>query len=109
MDYIFTDPPYGAHIAYLDLIRMWDAWFGFQVSDEDRDAEAIEGGDVGHGADDYNDISREREQRTNPVHIHGSASCRSMSLDDPLIKQRLSHLFRQISSAKLTESRINCV
>ncbi len=56
VDYIFTDPPYGGNIAYLDLTRMWDAWFGFDVSEEDRDAEAIEGGDVKHTADDYKSI-----------------------------------------------------
>ncbi len=53
VDYIFTDPPYGGHIAYLDLTTMWDAWFGFAISEKDRDAEAIEGGDVGHTGEDY--------------------------------------------------------
>lgn len=53
VDYIFTDPPYGGHIAYLDLTRMWDAWFGFDVSEEDREAEAIEGGDMGHSSEHY--------------------------------------------------------
>ena len=28
VDYIYTDPPYGAHIAYLDLRTMWHAWLG---------------------------------------------------------------------------------
>jgi len=36
VDYIYTDPPYGAHIAYLDLSTMWHAWLGFDVTDEDR-------------------------------------------------------------------------
>lgn len=58
VDYIFTDPPYGANIAYLDLTRMWDAWFGFEVSEEDRDAEAIEAGDIGHTPQDYKAIMR---------------------------------------------------
>ena len=53
VDYIFTDPPYRAHIAYLDLTRMWDAWLGFKTTDEDREAEAIEGGDIGHTSEDY--------------------------------------------------------
>jgi DNA modification methylase len=53
VDYIFTDPPYGAHIAYLDLIRMWDAWLGFETKPEARAAEAIEGGDLGHSAEHY--------------------------------------------------------
>ena len=50
VDYIFTDPPYGAHIAYLDLTRMWDAWLGFKTSDEDRKEETIEAGDANHSA-----------------------------------------------------------
>jgi 16S rRNA G966 N2-methylase RsmD len=32
IDYVFTDPPYGAYIAYLDLSTMWNAWLGFPVS-----------------------------------------------------------------------------
>jgi hypothetical protein len=45
VDYIYTDPPYGAHIAYLDLGTMWHSWLGFEVSDETRAREAIEGGE----------------------------------------------------------------
>jgi len=45
VDYIYTDPPYGAHIAYLDLGTMWHAWLGFEVTDEMRAREAIEGGE----------------------------------------------------------------
>ena len=48
VDYIFTDPPYGAHIAYLDLTRMWDAWLGFHTSETDRQEETIEAGDAEH-------------------------------------------------------------
>jgi len=48
VDYIFTDPPYGAHIAYLDLTRMWDAWLGFETTDQDREEETIEAGDKDH-------------------------------------------------------------
>ena len=36
VDYIYTDPPYGAHISYLDLSTMWHAWLGFEVTDEMR-------------------------------------------------------------------------
>jgi hypothetical protein len=53
VDYIFTDPPYGSHIAYLDLTRMWDAWLGFETTDEDRREEAIEAGDAKHSAGHY--------------------------------------------------------
>lgn len=45
VDYIYTDPPYGAHIAYLDLGAIWHAWLGFEVTPEMRNREAIEAGD----------------------------------------------------------------
>lgn len=53
VDYIFTDPPYGAHIAYLDLSTMWHAWLQMPITDEDRAKEAIENGDVGHTKEEY--------------------------------------------------------
>jgi DNA modification methylase len=45
VDYIYTDPPYGAHIAYLDLGTMWHAWLGLEVTDKMRAREAIEAGE----------------------------------------------------------------
>lgn len=56
IDYIYTDPPYGAHIAYLDLSTMWNAWLEFDVSKEDKKLEAIEGGDLKKSKDDYIDL-----------------------------------------------------
>jgi hypothetical protein len=53
VDYIFTDPPYGAHIAYLDLTAMWDAWLGFKITDEDRREETIESGDADHSSEHF--------------------------------------------------------
>jgi adenine-specific DNA methylase len=44
-DYIFTDPPYGGHIAYLDLSILWNHWMGFKVSDRMRQDEVIVGGE----------------------------------------------------------------
>jgi len=56
VDYIFTDPPYGAHIAYLDLSAIWNAWLGFKVSKQDYKKEIIEGGDQRKTAQDYFDL-----------------------------------------------------
>lgn len=56
VDYIYTDPPYGAHIAYLDLGTMWHAWLGLDVSDEMRAREAIEGGDYQFDEKHYLDV-----------------------------------------------------
>jgi len=56
VDYIYTDPPYGAHIAYLDLSTMWHAWLGLEVTSEMRAREAIEGGEQQFNEKHYLDV-----------------------------------------------------
>lgn len=56
IDYIYTDPPYGAKIPYLDLSTMWNAWLDLDVSDEDRQLEAIEGGTLNKSKFEYVDL-----------------------------------------------------
>jgi len=56
VDYIYTDPPYGAHIAYLDLGTMWYAWLGLEVTDSMRAREAIEGGEQQFDEKHYLDV-----------------------------------------------------
>lgn len=46
VDYIYTDPPYGGHIAYLDLSIMWNHWLGFTINKKRRAEEAIVGGEL---------------------------------------------------------------
>lgn len=46
VDYIFTDPPYGGHISYLDLSTLWNAWNGTMPSEKYRERELIVGGDL---------------------------------------------------------------
>jgi hypothetical protein len=53
VDYIFTDPPYGGFINYLDLSILWNHWLGFPVTDEIRRQETIVGGDCGHSEEHY--------------------------------------------------------
>ncbi len=53
IDYIFTDPPYGAFISYLDLSILWNHWLGFSVSDEIRNQETIVGGERDHTEEHY--------------------------------------------------------
>lgn len=45
VDYIFTDPPYGGHIAYLDLSTMWNAWLGISPRADLAKKEIIVGGE----------------------------------------------------------------
>jgi len=53
VDYIFTDPPYGGFISYLDLSILWNHWLGFPISDQTRDQETIVGGERDHSEDHY--------------------------------------------------------
>jgi len=53
VDYIYTDPPYGGHIAYLDLSTMWFAWLKMKVTEQDRQDEVIEGGAENKSRDEY--------------------------------------------------------
>jgi len=54
VDYIYTDPPYGKKIPYLDLSVMWNAWLGLDVSSQDYELEAIEGGEHQKSKEEYN-------------------------------------------------------
>ena len=56
IDYIYTDPPYGAHIAYLDLSTMWHAWLELEVTEKMRKEEAIEGGELKKSKDEYKEL-----------------------------------------------------
>jgi hypothetical protein len=52
-DYIFTDPPYGGHISYLDLSVLWNSWLGKMPSGRTREQELIVGGELGIQEDAY--------------------------------------------------------
>ncbi|MCX8502139.1 MAG: DNA methyltransferase [Alphaproteobacteria bacterium] len=56
VDYIYTDPPYGKKIPYLDLSIMWNAWLDLPVTADDFAREAIEGGSHMKQKDDYGDL-----------------------------------------------------
>ncbi|MBV8453113.1 MAG: hypothetical protein JOZ29_12715 [Deltaproteobacteria bacterium] len=53
IDYIFTDPPYGAHISYLDLSTLWNVWLGLAPSMKARQRELIVGGELNHSEELY--------------------------------------------------------
>jgi len=56
VDYIYTDPPYGKKIPYLDLSVMWNAWLDLEVTEDDFELEAIEGGEHNKTKDNYNNL-----------------------------------------------------
>lgn len=56
VDYIYTDPPYGKKIPYLDLSVMWNAWLDLPVTEQDYALEAIEGGEHDKSKSEYNDL-----------------------------------------------------
>ncbi len=53
IDYIYTDPPYGNKIEYLDLSVIFNAWLDLKVTDADYQSEAIAGGRLNKSKDDY--------------------------------------------------------
>jgi hypothetical protein len=53
IDYIFTDPPYGGHISYLDLSTLWNSWLGIMPSASDRENELIVGGEMSFSESHY--------------------------------------------------------
>jgi DNA modification methylase len=56
VDYIYTDPPYGKKIPYLDLSIMWNAWLDLPVTERDYALEAIEGGEHDKTKFEYNEL-----------------------------------------------------
>ncbi len=55
VDYIFTDPPYGAFISYLDLSILWNHWLGLDVTEDSRNRETIVGDEQDHSESHYKD------------------------------------------------------
>jgi hypothetical protein len=53
VDYIFTDPPYGGHISYLDLSTLWNVWLGISPANEVKEKELIVGGELGFTEEYY--------------------------------------------------------
>jgi hypothetical protein len=53
VDYIFTDPPYGGHISYLDLSTLWNCWLGQMPDIGAREKELIVGGELAFTETDY--------------------------------------------------------
>ncbi len=53
VDYIFTDPPYGGHISYIDLSILWTNWLGLAPSQEAKQKEIIVGGELKHTEEEY--------------------------------------------------------
>jgi hypothetical protein len=53
IDYIFTDPPYGGHISYLDLSTLWNLWLGLLPDVKVREKELIVGGELEFSEDYY--------------------------------------------------------
>jgi 16S rRNA G966 N2-methylase RsmD len=53
VDYIFTDPPYGGHISYIDLSILWNHWLGLEPTQEVKQKEIIVGGELKHTEEEY--------------------------------------------------------
>lgn len=58
VDFIYTDPPYGAKIPYLDLSTMWNAWLDFPVDSTLKEKECIEKGSLEKSRYEYYDLMK---------------------------------------------------
>ena len=56
VDFIYTDPPYGAKIPYLDLSTMWNVWLDLPVDLTIREKECIEKGSLNKTSNEYYDL-----------------------------------------------------
>lgn len=56
IDYIYTDPPYGSKIPYLDLSIMFTAWLDLPIRKKDYELEAIEGGELNKSKEAYSGL-----------------------------------------------------
>lgn len=59
VDYIYTDPPYGSKIPYLDLSIMFTAWLDLPIRKKDYELEAIEGGELEKSKEAYSNLIAE--------------------------------------------------
>nr|WP_283249659.1 DNA methyltransferase [Helicobacter turcicus] len=53
IDFIYTDPPYGAKIPYLDLSTMWNVWLDLSVDLTLKEKECIEKGSLEKSREEY--------------------------------------------------------
>jgi len=58
IDFIYTDPPYGAKIPYLDLSTMWNVWLDLPVDSNLRERECIEKGSLEKSSEDYHELMK---------------------------------------------------
>lgn len=58
IDFIYTDPPYGAKIPYLDLSTMWNVWLDLPVDSALKEKECIEKGSLEKSKYDYYDLMK---------------------------------------------------
>mgnify|MGYP003376773207 FL=1 len=56
VDFIYTDPPYGAKIPYLDLSTMWNVWLDLPVDSTLKEKECIEKGSLEKSREEYHTL-----------------------------------------------------
>ncbi len=80
VDYIYTDPPYGSNIAYLDLSTMWNAWLfpeifkGKKLEVLQKD-EVIEGGGLEKSRQEYEKLFTKSFEEMGKVLKKGKWNC----------------------------------
>ncbi|WP_343352949.1 hypothetical protein V3I05_05875 [Helicobacter mastomyrinus] len=64
VDFIYTDPPYGAKIPYLDLSTMWNVWLDLPVDSSLKEKECIEKGSLEKSKYEYYDLMKQSLKET---------------------------------------------
>lgn len=62
VDFIYTDPPYGAKIPYLDLSVLWNVWLDLPVDSSLKEKECIEKGSLEKSKYDYENLMKKSLQ-----------------------------------------------
>lgn len=70
VDYIFTDPPYGDSVPYLEYSMIWSAWLGHQV-DYDNEIVVSNSGERSKNIENYRDLMHEALHECYRVLKHG--------------------------------------
>jgi len=78
-DYIFTDPPYGGHISYLDLSTLWNNWLGELPDQEACDQELIVGGEKDHSRGTVHTAAKRQHSRVFADAQEGKVDVRRVS------------------------------